>query len=119
MKDGLRIKPKQGGEGRNWLSRTRLHIAPDEVPPQPEAIEQGQWANLPHELLLDIIRRIEESETSWPARIVVLFCASVCKSWRKITREVVKTPEQCGKLTFPISLKQVEGLLTFIVTFLF
>lgn len=106
MKDGLRIKPKQGGEGRNWLSRTRLHIAPDEVPPQPEAIEQGQWANLPHELLLDIIRRIEESETSWPARIVVLFCASVCKSWRKITREVVKTPEQCGKLTFPISLKQ-------------
>ncbi|XP_023517062.1 tubby-like F-box protein 5 isoform X1 [Cucurbita pepo subsp. pepo] len=106
IKDGLAIKPKRGGEGRNWRSRTRSHIAPDEVLPQPEAVQQGQWANLPPELLLDIIRRVEESETSWPARTAVLFCASVCKSWRNITKEVVKTPEQCGRLTFPISLKQ-------------
>lgn len=112
MKNGIRIRPKRGGEGRNWRSRSRAHIAPDEVPPQPEVIQQGQWANLPPELLLDIIRRVEESETSWPARTVVLFCASVCKSWRKITQEIVKTPEQCGRLTFPISLKQVEGLLS-------
>lgn len=112
IKDGIRIKPKRGGEGRNWQSRTRSHIAPDEVPPQPEAIQQGQWASLPPELLLDILRRVEESETSWPARTVVLFCASVCKSWRNITQEIVKTPEQCGRLTFPISLKQVEGLLS-------
>ncbi|KAJ8545898.1 hypothetical protein K7X08_018481 [Anisodus acutangulus] len=41
-----------------------------------ESIEQGQWANLPP------------------------------KSWRKITKEIVKTPEECGRLTFPISLKQ-------------
>ncbi|MBA0592039.1 hypothetical protein Gorai_009026, partial [Gossypium raimondii] len=27
-------------------------------------------------------------------------------SWREITKEIVKTPEQCGRLTFPISLKQ-------------
>ncbi|KAG6594822.1 Tubby-like F-box protein 2, partial [Cucurbita argyrosperma subsp. sororia] len=106
IKDRLAIKPKRGGEGRNWRSRTRSHIAPDEVLPQPEAVQQGQWANLPPELLLDIIRRVEESETSWPARTAVLFCASVCKSWRNITKEVVKTPEQCGRLTFPISLKQ-------------
>lgn len=116
IKDGLAIKPKRGGEGRNWRSRTRSHIAPDEVLPQPEAVQQGQWANLPPELLLDIIRRVEESETSWPARTAVLFCASVCKSWRNITKEVVKTPEQCGRLTFPISLKQVKGL-TFIDLF--
>lgn len=71
-----------------------------------ELIQQGQWANLPPELLLDIIRRVEESETSWPARAVVVFCAAVCKSWRDITKEIVKTPEECGRLTFPISLKQ-------------
>ncbi|KAL1354833.1 hypothetical protein AAHE18_05G071100 [Arachis hypogaea] len=49
---------------------------------------------------------VEESETSWPARTVVVSCASVCKSWRAVTKEIVNTPEQCGRLTFPISLKQ-------------
>ncbi|RWV93569.1 hypothetical protein GW17_00043970, partial [Ensete ventricosum] len=35
-----------------------------------------------------------------------LACAAVCRSWRDITKEVVKPPEQCGRITFPISLKQ-------------
>jgi hypothetical protein len=61
---------------------------------------------LPPELLHDIIWRVEESETAWPARAAVVSCASVCKSWRGITMEIVRIPEQCGKLTFPISLKQ-------------
>ena len=34
-------------------------------------------------------------------------CSSVCRLWREITKDVVKIPEQCGLLTFPISLKQV------------
>ncbi|KAJ4906182.1 Tubby-like F-box protein 2 [Raphanus sativus] len=51
-------------------------------------------------------RRVEESESAWPARAAVVSCASVCKSWRGITVEIVGIPEQCGKLTFPISLKQ-------------
>ncbi|GFY86410.1 tubby like protein 2 [Actinidia rufa] len=104
MKDGIESISKRGLEGKHWRHRTRSHIAPDVAPPGPT--EQGQWANLPQELLLDIIRRVEESQTSWPARTVVVFCASVCKSWRDITKEIVKTPEECGKLTFPISLKQ-------------
>ncbi|XAR73856.1 hypothetical protein NMG60_11007964 [Bertholletia excelsa] len=104
MKDGIGSVSKRGSESKHWRSRTRSHIAPDVTPS--ESIEQGQWANLPPELLLDIIRRVEESETSWPARTVVVFCASVCKSWRDITKEIVKTPEECGRLTFPISLKQ-------------
>ncbi|GFP99645.1 tubby-like F-box protein 5 [Phtheirospermum japonicum] len=95
---------RRGFEGKHWRSRTRSFIAPDVAPADP--IEQGQWANLPPELLLDIIRRVEESETAWPARTVVVFCASVCRSWRDITKEIVKTPEECGRLTFPISLKQ-------------
>uniref|UniRef100_A0A2P2KLX7 Tubby-like F-box protein n=1 Tax=Rhizophora mucronata TaxID=61149 RepID=A0A2P2KLX7_RHIMU len=106
MKDGLGSISRRGIGGKHWRGRTKTHIAPDETSPVSETVEQSLWANLPPELLLDIIRRVEESETSWPARAVVVYCASVCKSWREITKEIVKTPEQCGRLTFPISLKQ-------------
>ncbi|GMY11483.1 tubby-like F-box protein 5 isoform X2 [Fagus crenata] len=103
-----------GGEGKHWHRRTRSHVvvAPADkkelilIQSSLPSINQDRWENLPPELLLDIIRRIEESETSWPARAVVVACASVCRSWRAITSEIVNTPEQCGKLTFPISLKQ-------------
>lgn len=69
--------------------------------------QRRRWANMPPELLHDIIQRVEAKQTSWPARSDVVACALVCRSWRKITKEIVKTPEQCGSLTFPISLKQV------------
>ncbi|XP_074295207.1 tubby-like F-box protein 5 [Silene latifolia] len=105
MKDGIGNLSRRGGEGKFWRGRSRSHIAPDQAA-QPDEVEQGQWANLPPELLLDIIRRVEGSETTWPARNVVVFCAAVCRSWREVTKEIVQTPEQCGKLTFPISLKQ-------------
>jgi len=107
MRDGTGSTSKRGAESKLRLSRTKSHIAPDVIATTFEFIQQGQWANLPEELLFDIIQRVEESETSWPARAVVVFCASVCKSWRSITKEIVKTPEQCGRITFPISLKQV------------
>ncbi|XP_022751391.1 tubby-like F-box protein 2 isoform X1 [Durio zibethinus] len=106
MKDGIGNISKRRGKSKLWRSRTRSHVAPDQAPPESEFAEQSPWANLPPELLLDIIQRVEESETAWPARAVVLFCAAVCRSWREITKEIVKTPEQCGRLTFPISLKQ-------------
>ncbi|KAF2309992.1 hypothetical protein P3X46_020872 [Hevea brasiliensis] len=87
--------------------RVRAHIAPEGGSELPcEVIDQSPWADLPPELLHDIIKRVEASETSWPARRDVVACASVCKSWREITKDIVKTPEQCGCLTFPISLKQ-------------
>lgn len=106
MKDGIGNISRRGIEGKHWRRRARSYIAPDQGPLS-GSLEQGQWANLPPELLLDIIQRVEQSETSWPARNVLVFCASVCRSWRDITKEIVKTPEECGRLTFPISLKQV------------
>ncbi|KAL4386924.1 hypothetical protein GQ457_09G009970 [Hibiscus cannabinus] len=106
MKDGIGNISRRGGESKLWRSRTRSHVAPDRPPVESECVEQSPWANLPPELLLDIINRVEESETVWPARAAVVFCAAVCRSWREITKEIVKTPEQCGRLTFPISLKQ-------------
>lgn len=116
MKDGVGSISRRGVEGKHWRSRARSHIAPDLAAPS-QPIEQGQWANLPPELLLDVIRRVEESVTSWPARTVVVFCASVCKSWRDITKEIVKPLEECGRLTFPISLKQVTLVHSFIFLF--
>lgn len=93
--------------GKGIGRRGRAHIAPEGGSELPcEVIDQSPWANLPPELLHDIIQRVEANETSWPARRDVVACASVCKSWREITKEIVKTPEQCGWLTFPISLKQ-------------
>ncbi|CAA2957278.1 tubby-like F-box protein 5 isoform X2 [Olea europaea var. sylvestris] len=73
---------------------------------QSALIQESLWADLPSELLLDIFGRVEESETTWPARRAVVACAGVCRSWREVAKEVVKTPEECGLLTFPMSLKQ-------------
>eukprot|EP00256_Glycine_max_P063639 XP_014633494.1 tubby-like F-box protein 8 isoform X2 [Glycine max] len=30
----------------------------------------------------------------------------MCKSWREMCKEIVSSPEFCGKITFPVSLKQ-------------
>lgn len=66
------------------------------------------WANLPQELLREVLLKVEASESSWPPRKSVVACAGVCRSWRIITKEIVKVPELSAKLTFPISLKQVS-----------
>ncbi|MCO5596904.1 hypothetical protein L7F22_050975 [Adiantum nelumboides] len=68
--------------------------------------KQSCWANLPPELLRDVLQRVEVSESTWPARKHVVACACVCRNWRDIVKGLVNTPEQSGKITFPISLKQ-------------
>lgn len=105
--------------GRNKAigRRGRSHIAPEgsssassQSPSttDEECLEQSIWVDLPPELLLDIIHRIESGQTLWPGRRDVVACASVCRSWREMTKdEVVKVPELSGLLTFPVSLKQV------------
>ena len=69
--------------------------------------QRNCWANLPPEILRSVIMRVEMADGSWPSRKDVVACSAVCKTWRCITKELVKTPEESGKLTFPISLKQV------------
>ncbi|CAA0831654.1 Tubby-like F-box protein 10 [Striga hermonthica] len=73
---------------------------------QPEVVQSSCWAGLPLELLRDVIQRLEENESTWPARKHVVACAAVCRSWRDMCKELVRCPEFSGKLTFPISLKQ-------------
>ncbi|XP_076943871.1 tubby-like F-box protein 8 isoform X1 [Bidens hawaiensis] len=72
----------------------------------PVIIQSSRWANLPPELLCDVIKRLEESESAWPERKHVVACAAVCKSWRSMCKQIVRNPESCGKITFPVSLKQ-------------
>ncbi|KAE8682153.1 Tubby-like F-box protein 6 [Hibiscus syriacus] len=97
--------PERNRPGRSHIAPEAAHSCPLLVDSSTE-IEQGQWANLPPELLLDIIQRVETKEKCWPGRRDVVACAAVCKPWREITKEIVRTPEQCGFFTFPISLKQ-------------
>uniref|UniRef100_A0A7N0TXN9 Tubby-like F-box protein n=1 Tax=Kalanchoe fedtschenkoi TaxID=63787 RepID=A0A7N0TXN9_KALFE len=108
IRDGIGSKSRRVTDRKHFrTSCGRSHIAPELcVPSLTELVEQGQWENLPPELLLDIMNRVEASETQWPARRDVVACASVCSSWRDATKEIVKPLELCGWLTFPISLKQ-------------
>ncbi|KAK8547997.1 hypothetical protein V6N13_055165 [Hibiscus sabdariffa] len=84
------------------------------VQDQPEGSDTGKveadggccWANLPHEMLREVLLRIEESGTRWPQRRNVVACAGVCRSWRFAIKEIVRVPQISGKLTFPISVKQ-------------
>ncbi|KAI7736049.1 hypothetical protein M8C21_030001 [Ambrosia artemisiifolia] len=71
-----------------------------------DGLKQSCWANLPPELLREVLIRIESSENKWPIRKNVVWCATVCRSWRQIMKEIVKRPELSGVLTFPISVKQ-------------
>ncbi|XP_047333679.1 tubby-like F-box protein 10 [Impatiens glandulifera] len=95
---GFDIKLPGHNRGKSHGSFHDLH--------EPLVVQNSQWANLPPELLCDIIKRLEESESVWPARKNVVACASVCRSWRSMCKELIKGPEVCGKMTFPVSLKQ-------------
>ncbi|CAA2991128.1 tubby-like F-box 3 [Olea europaea subsp. europaea] len=87
--------------------RSRSHRAvQDSSMTSTDALNQSCWANMPPELLRDVLMRIEESECTWPPRKNVVACAGVCRSWREIMKEIVRTLEVSSKLTFPISLKQ-------------
>ncbi|GER47865.1 tubby like protein 1 [Striga asiatica] len=87
--------------------RGKSHVAVYELHDhQPEVVQSSCWAGLPLELLRDVIQRLEENESTWPARKHVVACAAVCRSWRDMCKELVRCPEFSGKLTFPISLKQ-------------
>jgi tubby-related protein 1 len=88
--------------------RSRSHrVVQDTYVAAIDALKQSCWVNLPPELLRDVLMRIDASEDVWPSRKSVVACAGVCRSWREIMKEIVKFPEVSGKLTFPISLKQV------------
>lgn len=64
------------------------------------------WAGLPPELLREVLKRLEQSESAWPGGRDVVAFASVCRSWRRVCKEMVRALETTGKLIFPVGLKQ-------------
>lgn len=115
MRDGFESMSRRRGsvEARARHSRGGARYSWHQLEYPHQEQQRGRWANLPPELLLDVIQRVEQCEVSWPARRHLVACAAVCRTWRAITKEVVKTPEQCGRITFPISLKQVAFAISF------
>ncbi|ESR55724.1 hypothetical protein CICLE_v10020367mg [Citrus x clementina] len=104
------------GEAHKSSKETELNAADDSVVSSTTsapmdsgaaaAHSSGSWAGLLPELLGEIIRRVETTEDSWPHRQNVVACACVCKRWREITKDIVKSPFLSGKITFPSCLKQ-------------
>jgi hypothetical protein len=73
-----------------------------------EALRESCWARVPPELLRMVLARVEHEEARWPGRSAVVASAGVCRCWRAVVKEMVRVPEVSGKITFPISLKQVH-----------
>ncbi|XP_066382020.1 tubby-like F-box protein 11 [Miscanthus floridulus] len=71
-----------------------------------EALRESCWAQVPPELLRMVLVRVEDEEARWPGRSAVVASAGVCRCWRAVVKEMVRVPEESGKFTFPISLKQ-------------
>ncbi|KAK3229928.1 hypothetical protein Dsin_001809 [Dipteronia sinensis] len=108
VRDGLGSLSRRSFEVRlpGHHHRGKSHGSVHEMHDQPVVIQNSRWAGLPPELLRDVIKRLEASESTWPARKHVVACAAVCRSWREMCKEIVQSPEFSGKITFPVSLKQ-------------
>lgn len=77
----------------------------------PGSSQDYRWSDIPEELLREILIRVEAADGGgWPSRRSVVACAGVCRGWRLLVNETVAVPEISSKLTFPISLKQVQIL---------
>ncbi|KAK4794946.1 hypothetical protein SAY86_012940 [Trapa natans] len=74
--------------------------------PEAAAAYGQSWGTMLPDLLGEIIRRVEASGDQWPQRQSVVACACVCKRWREVTKEIVRAPSSCEKITFPSCLKQ-------------
>ncbi|KAK3138284.1 hypothetical protein QOZ80_5AG0366840 [Eleusine coracana subsp. coracana] len=71
-----------------------------------EEPDEERWSRLLPELLTEIVRRVDAGAERWPPRRDVVACACVCRRWRDAAVSVVRPPLECGRITFPSSLKQ-------------
>ncbi|XP_072995538.1 tubby-like F-box protein 9 [Typha latifolia] len=84
----------------------RVSPAGEEAEDEVEVAEDDRWSTMLPELLAEIVRRVEAGGEKWPPRKDVVSCACVCRRWREIAKGIIRPPLECGKITFPSSLKQ-------------
>ncbi|KAL6971356.1 hypothetical protein U1Q18_031034 [Sarracenia purpurea var. burkii] len=104
MKLGYGVKSKS----HRVVQDSSVAVVTETAAAEADGLKQSCWTNMPPELLREVLMRIEASESGWPLRRSVVACAGVCRCWRENMKDVVRTPEVSGKLTFPISVKQVR-----------
>ena len=104
------MKGEIGAISRRGLLRSRSHRTGrvQRVEPDEAAMRESSWAHVPPELLRVVLAKVEAVEARWPGRGAVVACAGVCRDCRGAVKEIVRAPEASGRLTFPISLKQVR-----------
>ncbi|KAG2313967.1 hypothetical protein Bca52824_017089 [Brassica carinata] len=93
---------------RDQGAKTAPEADSHQSPPKkmlPPPSSGSSWSAMLPELLGEIIRRVEDSEDQWPHRRDVVSCACVSKKWREIAQEMVRSPVNSGKITFPSCLK--------------
>ncbi|XP_037422245.1 tubby-like F-box protein 9 [Triticum dicoccoides] len=96
------------GIGGGNEAKVSPEVAPEDAAEQihEEAEDEERWSRLLPELLTDIVRRVDAGAERWPPRRDVVACACVCRRWRDAAVAVVRPPLECGRITFPSSLKQ-------------
>nr|CAB3455254.1 unnamed protein product [Digitaria exilis] len=100
------MKGEIGAISRRCLPRPRGTGRVERVEPDEAALRESSWANVPPELMREVLKKVEVGEARWPGRAAVVASAGVCRGWRRAVKEMVLVPEASGKLTFPISVKQ-------------
>ncbi|KAL5230717.1 hypothetical protein ABZP36_029493 [Zizania latifolia] len=94
-----------GGDG-GGESKVSPEIAQAEAQEEEDEADEERWSRVLPELLTEIMRRVDASAERWPPRRDVVACACVCRRWRDAAVSVVRPPLECGRITFPSSLKQ-------------
>ncbi|KAF8679394.1 hypothetical protein HU200_045737 [Digitaria exilis] len=100
------MKGEIGAISRRCLPRPRGTGRVERAEPDEAALRESSWANVPPELMREVLKKVEVGEARWPGRAAVVASAGVCRGWRRAVKEMVLVPEASGKLTFPISVKQ-------------
>jgi hypothetical protein len=70
-----------------------------------EEVDEERWPRLLPELLTDIVCRIDTGAERWPPRCDFIACACVYRCWHDAEFPVVRPRLECGRTTFPSSLK--------------
>ncbi|XP_047335695.1 tubby-like F-box protein 3 [Impatiens glandulifera] len=121
------MKSESGRHSKRGFSlRSRSLRAFEEIPVtlREDGLKESSWANIPPEILREVLKKIESSQTTWPLRQNVVSCAGVCKGWRDMMKDCFKLTiyvyenrgprsMQCTMNSIPASSIEPRGVAPF------